>query len=723
MSVASSVGSKRSLEDDDDEAQQSRSKAPRLDRLASETRSGTSQDRQLMPSSSALSVLSHTPPKPRPAVHASGSLDGANDTKEVPTSSTLTNFSQTPSYMAPSQRTAVRSSQDSDEVEILYTPKGSGQASNIVISDDDDGDSSSDHDSESSLEMLDFSSKARPQGATPMGAARVTPVEPKTDRTTRLQLGTVRRLNYYKPFVIEEVEPEAKFSLAKMIKDKQKEAAAQVEIARHREALEAAGQGGDSSDGETRTTREDMLQALVDSDDSDSKIRRLELAMGRTEAMKVEAKWRFFEGVAPADADESDREFPDWQVAEHARLCHLCDPNLREHSILTGFAAECISRSKCPPELRQWLWESAFEEASEVLARAYLDAFAACKEDVGGFVGISLIRTTLTKMGASERACSMSDPVRATTKSSKSITAATEVSAWRLGLLLSTLGDLAGRLDVTTRVYALSMLLRMGMDHSLAENGALRAAMHSSIAALVESFDDGDSETRLLEVGKAMFESVSSIKLRWYMVAAMPETSMQLHTFKRRLALAFGLEDTAVLEARLHEASDLATRIALRLQAVDVLDAGADYAGIAALASLLDIGIGGGFVIARKSSEDEAVPRKVHEGMFNDNVDMISRQVKALFSRIIDTGASHMGRTEAKGVLERLQYRLDYAVRTKPMAKKNVLVETSRRSKLGGASTESVTMMAAFLQKKQQQQNQSQPFENAKAAVVELSTT
>ena len=60
------------------------------------------------------------------------------------------------------------------------------------------------------------------------------------------------------------------------------------------------------------------------------------------------------------------------------------------------------------------------------------------------------------------------------------------------------------------------------------------------------------------------------------------------------------------------------------------------------------------------------------ERAFDETVDMLAREVRALNDRIVDTGASHMKRTQAKQVLGGFHSRLIYAIRLKPPRKINV---------------------------------------------------
>lgn len=89
-----------------------------------------------------------------------------------------------------------------------------------------------------------------------------------------------------------------------------------------------------------------------------------------------------------------------------------------------------------------------------------------------------------------------------------------------------------------------------------------------------------------------------------------------------------------------------------------------DFGELAALTSVLDIAIDS--VASRNKFPD----RKA-EALFNEDVDVLADRIKAIFTSIQDSGASHLKRTEAKEALQALHYRLIYGVRTKPRPKRS----------------------------------------------------
>ena len=89
-----------------------------------------------------------------------------------------------------------------------------------------------------------------------------------------------------------------------------------------------------------------------------------------------------------------------------------------------------------------------------------------------------------------------------------------------------------------------------------------------------------------------------------------------------------------------------------------------DFWALIALTSVLDTAIDS--VTGR-----DGFPDRKAEAQFNQDVDVLADRIKAIFTSIQDSGASHLKRTEAKEGLQALHYRLIYGVRTKPRPKKS----------------------------------------------------
>lgn len=101
-----------------------------------------------------------------------------------------------------------------------------------------------------------------------------------------------------------------------------------------------------------------------------------------------------------------------------------------------------------------------------------------------------------------------------------------------------------------------------------------------------------------------------------------------------------------------------------------IIDNATDYGELAAAIGILNIAVDSGDPPPSPCTTEE-------EKAFNRGIDVLSLKIKSMFADIVDTGASHMGRTEAKEVLEAFQYRLSYGVRTRPPPKKSLFEDST----------------------------------------------
>ncbi len=152
--------------------------------------------------------------------------------------------------------------------------------------------------------------------------------------------------------------------------------------------------------------------------------------------------------------------------------------------------------------------------------------------------------------------------------------------------------------------------------------------------------------------------------LRLQLIQSIPAFPQRSNILRRRLALAYFFNDATYFTKELDSLVDFKAIVA-RLQTPQFnINKATDYSGLAATSAILSIGLDSGDRPARLSKSAEAT--------FNEHVDMVDSKIRAMFSQIIDSGASNMKRTEAKEVLEGIHCRLLYAVRTKPPPKKMI---------------------------------------------------
>ena len=196
---------------------------------------------------------------------------------------------------------------------------------------------------------------------------------------------------------------------------------------------------------------------------------------------------------------------------------------------------------------------------------------------------------------------------------------------------------------------------------------------------------------QLRDISKTLFDTCKHLGIQERIVSMLPASTTQLSLLRRRLALAFFLSSPDVLYTDLSSpyASDVVGIIIDRLETNPIfqLDDFTNFAELTALVTILDIGIGPGFssepallmqplpapVVSSKTSRFSRINKEIPsdpitaaQTAHNASVDKLADALTKIISRINDRGASHMGRTETKGVLDRVIQRLDLGVRCWP---------------------------------------------------------
>lgn len=185
------------------------------------------------------------------------------------------------------------------------------------------------------------------------------------------------------------------------------------------------------------------------------------------------------------------------------------------------------------------------------------------------------------------------------------------------------------------------------------------------------------------------FKFITDATLRLRLLQSISATSHRLILLRRRLALACFFQDIGYLSQQADDAIDLKVIVDHLEDPQFTISNATDYGEVTAAIGILSIAIDGG--------DPQSSPSVTKgENGFNREIDALSMKIKSMFADIVDTGASHMGRTEAKEVLEAFQYRLSYGVRTKPPPKQSLFGDSTVDSALNRH------MMEAFIEKGKQ---------------------
>lgn len=223
-------------------------------------------------------------------------------------------------------------------------------------------------------------------------------------------------------------------------------------------------------------------------------------------------------------------------------------------------------------------------------------------------------------------------------------------------------------------------------------NPRTQASVFSSIPICARPTDRYPK--KILRVTRNILETIQQPEFRARLLKHINPVTPSVSLVRCRLALSFFLEDPSLLDVAVDKVFDL-NRISTRLtdkrfdfSRRQKAQRGKEfeYGELAAFTTFLDIGICSGTPSLASSSSSSSSPpsssasrnkletRKVEEARFNGDVDTLANRLKAVFSSIEDSGASHLKRTETKETLEALYYRILYTVRTEPQPKRSLIV-------------------------------------------------
>ena len=620
-------------------------------------------------------MLSTTPVPPDNLSEDEGLAHEGTDT--VPTSS-LTSLSATPRPPEDFQRHEnVGDSQESEELSedgVFEEEKepvlSNSTAVGFCVNDGSDSDSDL-----PSLEQLIPRKPPKSRGQS-LGVTRSGPSPRTSQRATPSRSKTLQQ--------------DLKYSLKQLLTQNQKDEkrVMQIEDAQAQlDALEAAEESEAQALAASASGTE-MLAAVDDeqstTEDGLSRRERVELAIKRQEMITHDTAWHFFDHSLAIEKVRIP-DFPVKPLADND-LCRLSDPAFREYAFLSGFACDYISGcADVPEEFFEWLWYVALYEPRDELRVSYAAAVRASSHRMN--IDREKLNEPLRRMGTTEEAFSVGQPLKHVKQSIKDGSLKTPHYLLSFLQVLACVSDSLPTDEVSKMIC---LLLRLGIDRSASDDFEVLSLLRSLLLTLIDALPVELPSQSYTDLVEGILKPITNPTLQRKLLWVMPDTSQESLLLRRRLALSFFCQSYVFLKDPLTDAEAITSQIKHRIEtgsAFDPTDERIDYRSLAALVSILDAAIGPGFGQLLKlscgSNSEELKEYSQREKSFNRQVDALSFTVNGLYTSIQDTGASHMLRTTAKSSVQNLQFRLDYAVRTKPRPRKDILAATlGTRSKV-----------------------------------------
>ena len=420
------------------------------------------------------------------------------------------------------------------------------------------------------------------------------------------------------------------------------------------------------------------LESLAEDVSDEEQAARVRHALERQELLTHDVVWNFF-GSESCERPIQDIPIP--QALDSDVWHRMRDVEFREQSFLSGFAADLIySLSEVPKDLFEWLWEAAVSEPREELAQAYRQTLRILPTDVRSHLSLRHFKDPLVAMGATNEALA---PSVALDHKSQPIKQQMQDPPEGLHRYLKAVTVVSADLSESLKGPLSSLLLRLSIDRAINENYELLPDIRASIGTLV---DTSGQAHEVLE--RSLVTSVRHPILHRRILYAVPEETVAQHKVKRQLALSFFLDSVEPMEGLLTQTKEATRCIISSLHQNPIFDHRSemmDYRTLTAAINVLDVAIGAGFgtppLRPTDSSPEEETTYKETVKYFDKQVDKLSSAINQLYTRIQDTGASHMLRTTAKSTIQNLALRLDFGVRTRPPPRKDVLGKAGKSSR------------------------------------------
>ncbi|QSS54689.1 hypothetical protein I7I53_02327 [Histoplasma capsulatum var. duboisii H88] len=248
--------------------------------------------------------------------------------------------------------------------------------------------------------------------------------------------------------------------------------------------------------------------------------------------------------------------------------------------------------------------------------------------------------------------------------------------------VLELLRVLSEKFNDDTRQHALKITLRLAIDEAVMNDCLICVEVQNFITTNLANPITIPDQT-LVNLSLHLFKTINEVELQNQLLNNILPTSPRVALFRCRLAWAWFYCDPSFLDRPKSQLFDLPSltkylKHDLRFNTNMRSNGSNDqfnFWELHALTSILDIAIDSGTTIPSFVNENGDVDRGA-EHQFNAAIDDLADCIKAIFSAIRDSGASHLRRSETRERLQALYYRLTYGVRTKPRPPKQWFVKT-----------------------------------------------
>lgn len=424
--------------------------------------------------------------------------------------------------------------------------------------------------------------------------------------------------------------------------------------------------------GESTFDREAFLELAADDDQRED----LMVALERTEALKAANHYHFFSDDQPKWPNSP---FPVDSLPDEIWSSIYREDQSRTEACFSGLAAELAERYPLPMNITMWFASQLMHEPNEMLCEAYVE----------------ILRVS----SRHHHAISMSDSIASLTSryhtqsffENERKDQVEKVLPTGLQYVLRTLQFCAPASDgvvsdatPTTTCAAFLDLALLNIDVLVREDDNLSRVVANCIQDMLEVLPERSFQMLVTEVVGALYvPSELPPLIRCRAISNLPCLTTRAYHLRRRLALeSFStVSDRKLASSQDWQASILHT---LQNQPEIQISEDMDYDYLMAFIAVLDIAVASGFTeysrlmppalpkqTAGSLTFSKPPPLTETERAHNQQVDRLVEQLQSMMSRVKDSGTSHLGRTQAKSLIEGIVVRLESCVRTRQRPKKS----------------------------------------------------
>jgi len=213
------------------------------------------------------------------------------------------------------------------------------------------------------------------------------------------------------------------------------------------------------------------------------------------------------------------------------------------------------------------------------------------------------------------------------------------------------------------------LLVRVALDDRVPRYSNILTALEDSLGQIMDRVSEDVWPEHSKSIAYNLMDTVHTSLFRKRILGILPTISPRVHLFYRRLANAFVFEDISYMTCPFEDLVKLSRFTNELLNARQYrINRDTDYVNLQSALHVMDLAIDSGATAGVASENDR-------------EVDALVDVVKRMFSKIVDTNAQNLRRTEAKDILERIQFRLAFSVRSRQKMALDITQSTLNFSK------------------------------------------